>query len=84
MKIPIGSVNNLVWVDIEKFITILKNPQCSINFTDILIETYIKGDPSKRFLRVSKVWSFEKLIMTCDLNGIEYDVVDSMEDMFRI
>lgn len=79
MKVPNGSGDVFSWVEIEKTVSIIRNPpyDCS----DILTVTQLKGDPSLRFIRVSSIWSLEYLIMMCDLNGIDHNVVNSIEEV---
>ena len=80
MKVPNGSGDVFEWIEIEKSVTIIRNPPYDDG--DILTVTYLKGDPNARFVRVSSVWSFEKLIMMCDLNGMKYDTVNSIENIW--
>ena len=80
MKVPNGSDDVFEWVEIEKSVTIIRNPPH--DNSDILTVTYLKDDPSSRFIRVSSIWSLEHLIMMCDLNGIDHNIVNSIEEVF--
>ena len=80
MKVPNGSDDVFEWVEIEKSVTIIRNPPH--DNSDILTVTYVKGYPALRFIRVSSIWSLEHLIMMCDLNGIDYNIVNSIEEVF--
>ncbi len=81
MKVPNGSGDVFEYVEIEKSIIIIKNPKNC--YDDLLTITYIKGDSSKRFVRISSVWSIEKLMMMCDLNGIPHKIIDSFDDVWK-
>lgn len=80
MKVPNGSDDIFEWVEIEKSVIIIRNPL--YDNSDILTVTYVKDDPSLRFIRVSSIWSLEHLIMMCDLNGIDHNIVNSIEEVF--
>lgn len=81
MKVPNGSDDVFEWVEIEKSVTIIRNPP--YDNSDILTVTYIKGDPASRFIRVSSIWSLDHLIMMCDLNGIPHKIIDSFDDVWK-
>ena len=81
MKIPNGRGQDYNWVDVKTITKIFKQWTSCDN---CIITTSIKEDGDcERFYSISNVWSLEKLLIMCDLNGMKPRIYESDHEYWK-